>query len=117
MLLYLDERPCFADVKGVEMPQPDDADATADNLHQDEDDYDLLTFGEVAVRLDAEIRALAGQVALLEEAGQDPAQLESARQRLERLREAAARNSRQPINDDNFARFFGYEGKARRNTK
>jgi len=99
------------------MPQPDDADATADNLHEDEDDYDLLTFGEVAVRLDAEIRALAGQVALLEEPGQDSAQLESARQRLERLREAAARNSRQPINDENFARFFGYEGKARRNTK
>jgi hypothetical protein len=104
------------------MTQPDDADVPAETVRQDEDDYDLLTFGEVGVRLDAEIRALAGEVALLEAAGleaagKEPAQLAKARERLVQLREAAARNARQPITDENFARFFGYEGKARRNTK
>lgn len=104
------------------MTQPDDAGVPAGTVRDDEDDYDLLTFGEAGVRLDAEIRALAGEVALLEAAGleaagKEPAQLAKARERLAQLRDAAARNSRQPITDENFARFFGYEGKARRNTK
>jgi hypothetical protein len=104
------------------MTQPDDAGVPAETVRDDEDDYDLLTFGEAGVRLDAEIRALAGEVALLEAAGleaagKEPAQLAKARERLAQLRDAAARNSRQPITDENFARFFGYEGKARRNTK
>jgi hypothetical protein len=104
------------------MTQPDDAGVPAETVREDEDDYDLLTFGEAGVRLDAEIRALAGEVALLEAAGleaagNEPAQLAKARERLAQLRDAAARNSRQPITDENFARFFGYEGKARRNTK
>jgi hypothetical protein len=99
------------------MTQPDGADGPAETVREDEDDYDLLTFGEVAARLDAEIRALAGQVTLLEAVGEEPAQLAKARERLAQLREAAARNSRQLITDQNFARFFGYEGKARRNTK
>jgi hypothetical protein len=104
------------------MTQPDDAGVPAETVREDEDDYDLLTFGEAGVRLDAEIRALAGEVALLEAAGleaagKEPAQLAKARERLAQLRDAAARNSRQPITDENFARFFGYEGKARRNTK
>ena len=99
------------------MTQPDDAAAPAETVREDEDDYDLLTFGEAGVRLDAEIRALAGEVATLEAAEEEPAQLAKARARLAQLRDAAARNSRQPITDENFARFFGYEGKARRNTK
>jgi hypothetical protein len=109
------------------MTQPDDAGVPAETVREDEDDYDLLTFGEAGVRLDTEIRALAGEVALLEAAGleaagleaagKEPAQLAKARERLAQLRDAAARNSRQPITDENFARFFGYEGKARRNTK
>jgi|SRR5690349_2658557 hypothetical protein len=99
------------------MTQPDDAGVPAETVRDDEDDYDLLTFGEAGVRLDAEIRALAGEVAVLEAAGKEPAQLAKARERLAQLRDAAARNSRQPITDENFARFFGYEGTARRNTK
>ena len=99
------------------MTQPDRADdATAEPVREHEDDYDLLTFGEVAGRLDAEIRALAGQLARLEAAGEEPEQLAKARERLTQLRDAAARNSRQPINDENFARFFGYQGKTRGNT-
>lgn len=99
------------------MTQPGEAGDPAETMREDEDDHDLLTFGEVAARLDAEIRALAGEVASLEAAGDDPVRLAKARTRLAQLREAAARNSRQPINDENFTRFFGYEGKARRNTK
>src|ERR1700733_11541774 len=80
----------------------------------DEDDHDLLTFGEAGERLRLEIAAAARK-------GQDPQQsgpieaLEKAQARLEALRSAAARNSAQPINDANFEKFFGYPGKARRN--
>ena len=98
------------------MTQPDDA-RVPPVEREDEDDYDLLTFGEVAARLDEETRALADEVKTLEATGEDPARLAAARRRLGQLRDASARNSRQPINDENFARFFGYEGKARRNTK
>lgn len=98
------------------MPEPS-GDVTAAGASREEtDDYDLLTFGEVAVRLQDEIRALASRIASLEAAGNETAELEQARARLSQLRDAVARNSRQPINDENFARFFGYEGKARRST-
>ena len=36
--------------------------------------------------------------------------------RLAALQESAERNRAQPINDENFEKFFGYPGKARRNT-
>lgn len=97
------------------MTRPDDPDHPI--VREDEDDYDLLTFGQAGARLDAEIRRLAGRIRQLEEAADESAELTAARARLEQLRGAAARNARQPINDENFARFFGYEGKARRNTR
>jgi hypothetical protein len=84
---------------------------------EEEDDYDLLTFGEAGVRLDQEIRKNSALLAQLEaDPSTDPAVLKSTKDRLEQLRGAAARNARQPINDENFQRFFGYAGKARRNT-
>ena len=84
---------------------------------EDEDDYDLLTFGEARARLGQEVRKLDREVAALEaDPSADPGELTSARARLATLRAAAERNARQPINDDNFTKFFGYEGKARRNT-
>jgi hypothetical protein len=49
------------------------------------------------------------------EASEDPAALSRARARLDALLEATDRNTAQPINDANFAKFFGYPGKARRN--
>jgi len=80
----------------------------------DEDDHDLLTFGEAGERLRIEIAAAAHEVERLQQSG--PADhLEKARTRLEALRSAAARNSAQPINDLNFEKFFGYPGKAKRN--
>jgi hypothetical protein len=80
----------------------------------DEDDHDLLTFGEAGERLRLEVAAARDAVERLEHAGDDDA-LEKARTRLAALRAAADRNSAQPINDANFEKFFGYPGKAKRN--
>jgi len=82
---------------------------------RDEDDHDLLTFGEVGERLRLEIHAAQVRVAEIAAGGTDAAELRAARARLSALREAARRNSAQPINDDNFERFFGYPGRAKRN--
>ena len=80
----------------------------------DEDDHDLLTFGEVGERLRLAVVAAAREVAQLTQTG--PADdLARAEARLRDLRAAAQRNAAQPINDANFERFFGYPGKARRN--
>ena len=87
-------------------------DADRDKL--DEDDHDLLTFGEAGERLRIEIAAAEREVQRLAQSG--PAEeLEKAQARLEALQSAAARNSAQPINDANFEKFFGYPGKAKRN--
>jgi hypothetical protein len=87
-------------------------DASRDKV--DEDDHDLLTFGEAGERLRIEIAAAAREVQRLAQSGPVEA-LEQAQGRLEALRSAAARNSAQPINDANFEKFFGYPGKAKRN--
>ncbi|MGH3641651.1 MAG: acyl-CoA synthetase [Mycobacterium sp.] len=80
----------------------------------DEDDHDLLTFGEAGERLRLEVAAAAAEVERLEKSGSEEGR-EKAVARLEALRSAAARNSAQPINDTNFEKFFGYPGKAKRN--
>jgi hypothetical protein len=80
----------------------------------DEDDHDLLTFGEAGERLRLETAAAAREVQRLQQSGPVEA-LEKAQARLDALRSAAARNSAQPINDANFEKFFGYPGKAKRN--
>ena len=80
----------------------------------DEDDHDLLTYGEVRVRLHEEVRQQQETVDELERSGGEG--LEAARRRLDALKDAVERNKQQPINDDNFERFFGYKGTARRNT-
>lgn len=80
---------------------------------EDEDDHDLLTYGEVKVRLYHEVQAQRARIAELEASEQDASQ---EKKRLARLLDAAERNSRSTINDDNFEKFFGYRGTARRNT-
>ncbi|SPM40864.1 acyl-CoA synthetase [Mycobacterium numidiamassiliense] len=80
----------------------------------DEDDHDLLTFGEAGERLRIEIAAAAREMQRLTQSG-PVEELEKAQARLDALRSAAARNSAQPINDANFEKFFGYPGKAKRN--
>jgi hypothetical protein len=80
----------------------------------DKDDHDLLTYSEAAVRLHEEIESLKQQVRDLSAAGESEA-LTKAQERLAALEGARDRNSRQPINDENFEKFFGYKGVARRN--
>jgi hypothetical protein len=80
----------------------------------DEDDHDLLTFGEAGERLRLEIADAARELHRLATSGPAEA-LEKAQARLDALQSAAARNSAQPINDANFEKFFGYPGKAKRN--
>jgi len=80
----------------------------------DKDDHDLLTYSEVAVRLYEEVESLAQRARELAAAGESE-ELTRVEQRLAVLEAARDRNSRQPINDDNFEKFFGYKGFARRN--
>lgn len=86
-----------------------------DRRKLDEDDHDLLTFGEAGERLRLEVHAAEARVADMERRDPASADLPPARARLSALRDAARRNSAQPINDENFERFFGYPGKAKRN--
>ncbi|WP_299950579.1 hypothetical protein [uncultured Modestobacter sp.] len=83
---------------------------------EEEDDHDLLTFGEAGARLQEEMQALRRSIAELEGRPEEAAALAKAQARLEAVETAAARNARQTINDDNFEKFFGYRGTARRNT-
>jgi len=82
----------------------------------EEDDHDLLTFGEAGVRLREEIAGLRRAVAALETGPADAPELVRSRERLAALQEGSERNRAQPINDENFENFFGYPGQARRNT-
>jgi hypothetical protein len=60
---------------------------------------------------------MRARLAELESASpRDEAAIAQTAARLAALKEGAARNSAQPINDENFELFFGYPGKARRNT-
>ena len=88
-----------------------------DTVERPDDDHDLLTFGEAGARLQIEISGMRERVEEL--AGASPVDekaLTAARSRLSALEEGARRNAAQPINDENFEKFFGYPGKARRNT-
>ncbi|WP_024795307.1 hypothetical protein [Tomitella biformata] len=94
----------------------DDSAAESGTAREEEDDHDLLTFGEAGARLSGEVAELVARVRKLEaEGGAGEEELDDARGRLADLRAAAERNARHPINDANFARFFGYEGTARQN--
>lgn len=94
--------------------EPSHSGTTGDRERLDQDDHDLLTFGEVGERLRVEIIAAAHEVAKLTETGSS-SELARAEVRLRDLRAAARRNAAQRINDANFEDFFGYPGKAHRN--
>jgi len=80
-----------------------------------DDDHDLLTYGEARVRLFEEVETQRALVAELQ-AGDPAERLGKENARLAALEAALQRNRRAPITDENFERFFGYKGTARRNT-
>lgn len=96
------------------MAATDGLSSGAERHRLDEDDHDLLTFGEAGERLRVELAAAAEVVARLR-AGGNTVDLEKAQARLDALRDGARRNAAQRINDENFEKFFGYPGKAKRN--
>jgi len=97
--------------KDAPSDQPEDVERPED------DDHDLLTFGEAGARLEIEIRTLRARLReLADQQPHDDAAIKEAADRLAALRDGAERNRAQPINDENFESFFGYPGRARRNT-
>lgn len=81
----------------------------------EEDDHDLLTFGEGGARLNSGMAQMRQRIAALESGEGSESELATARKRLRALEEAVARNSAPAIGDTNFDTFFGYGGTACRN--
>jgi hypothetical protein len=75
---------------------------------EDEQDYDLLTFGQAGARLAEELGAERRRLAVLEGGSGSDEDVESSRQRVQALLEAQRRNRRTPFNDHRFEEFFGY---------
>ncbi|MFC4944278.1 hypothetical protein [Pseudonocardia sp. GCM10023141] len=73
----------------------------------DEDDYDLLTFGEAGARLTAEIGVQRARLADLRAAG-DHAGADACQRRIDALVAAELRNSRRSFDETSFKAFFGY---------
>ncbi|GGL12621.1 hypothetical protein [Nocardia jinanensis] len=88
-------------------------DATPGVRRADEDDNDLLTYSEVAVRVDEEIAAVRQEIAALRGAADAADRIAGLESRIADLRDAATRNSRRRINEENFEKFFGYVGTPR----
>jgi hypothetical protein len=105
---------------GEKMSQPGKeaaAELPEDVERPEDDDHDLLTFGEAGARLEIELRTMRARLNELKAASpRDETAIAEAAARLAALEEGAQRNRAQPINDENFELFFGYPGKARRNT-
>ena len=80
-------------------------DEKATPQRDDEEDHDLLTFGEAGARLHEELIAQQRHVDRLR-AEDAPEELDQALARLQALRDAARRNERQPITDAHFEGFF-----------
>ena len=75
---------------------------------EEEDDQDLLTFGEVRARVSEELDRERVRLADLERVGASEAMLAAARRRIEQLTAAAERNSR-GASRATFVDFFGFE--------
>ena len=81
---------------------------TSDGQRPDTDDYDLLTFGEVAARLAEELAAQTAELeALRRQRASDPEQIHRLEQRIDRLKEGAARYRQEQHTSSVFARRFG----------
>jgi hypothetical protein len=76
----------------------------------EDDDYDLLTYGEANARLRTEIGKAQRRLAELEDGGDD-AEAAALRERLTDLTEAAERQTAAQREAADFTRFFGFDPK------
>jgi len=82
---------------------------------EEEDDHDLLTYGEAGVRLKQEIALQRERVEAARAQGAEA--LAKAERRLDLLLDAVGRHAGNRIDADNFEKFFGYKGTPRRLTE
>ncbi len=80
-----------------------------DDLEQrpEDDDYDLLTFGEAGARLVEEVRRQERLIAELMSAGGSSADVAAARARLDALLAAQVRNRKPSMEELKSSGFFG----------
>jgi hypothetical protein len=74
---------------------------------ESQDDYDLLTYTEVAARLSEEMVAESRRIADLEQSGSAPTAVREARDRLALLEASKARYEQQAKTAEVFMRRFG----------
>jgi hypothetical protein len=77
----------------------------------DDDDYDLLTFGEAGARLIEEIAKEKRRLVALEASGEDTSAAAAIRQRITDLEAAAERQRDAAVERADFTKFFGYDPK------
>lgn len=75
----------------------------------DDDDYDLLTYGEAGARLVEEIRRERDRLDRLLVSGAGDIELAHARQRIADLQDAADRQQAEAAERADFRKFFGYD--------
>jgi hypothetical protein len=88
-------------------------DTTPEFKREGEDDQDLLTYGEVGIRVEEEITAVRLEIEVLQGVEGSDEKIGRLEARIDGLRDAGVRNSRHRINDQNFEKFFGYVGTPR----
>jgi hypothetical protein len=76
----------------------------------EDDDYDLLTYGEANARLRTEIGEAQRRLAELDNGGDEP-EVAALRRRLRDLTDAAERQVAAQREAADFTRFFGYDPK------
>lgn len=76
----------------------------------DDDDYDLLTFGEAGARLAEEVIKQQRHVDRLRESGAEPDQIADAEHRLGVLQQAQERNRKPSLDELRQSGFFGRRG-------
>jgi hypothetical protein len=74
---------------------------------ESQDDYDLLTYGEVAARLTEEMAVEADQIAELQKSGTEPATLHALQERFALLAASKRRYEQQAQTAEIFMRRFG----------
>lgn len=82
-------------------------------LRPEDDDYDLLTYGEAGARLVEEVRRQNRVLADLESSGADDAAIAAVRKRIEDLEAAAKRQQAAKADLADFTKFFGYDPKTK----